>query len=125
MALVDRDEKLHGECVAALEKWTGSVVTTEAVLTETLYLVGPVLARRKKLVLSFPERRFSIGSFVGEKFAAGRGSDGKVSKRPDGFRGRHLGCIGGGAGNRWIFTLDRRGFATYRMNRNRTFQIIP
>ena len=25
----------------------------------------------------------------------------------------------------WIFTLDRRGFSTYRMNRNRAFRIIP
>jgi predicted nucleic acid-binding protein len=41
VALVDRDEELHDDCVAALEKWTGPVVTTEAVLTETLYLVGP------------------------------------------------------------------------------------
>ena len=25
----------------------------------------------------------------------------------------------------WVFTLDRRGFSTYRMHRNRGFQIIP
>jgi predicted nucleic acid-binding protein len=25
----------------------------------------------------------------------------------------------------WAFTLDRRGFSTYRMHRNRAFQIIP
>jgi predicted nucleic acid-binding protein len=38
VALVDRDEKLHADCVAALESWTGPIITTEAVLTETLYL---------------------------------------------------------------------------------------
>ena len=47
VALVDRDEKLHDECVAALESWTGPVVTTEAVLTETLYLVGPQWGAQK------------------------------------------------------------------------------
>ena len=52
MALVDRDEKLHDDCVAALEKWTGPVVTTEAVLTETLYLVGPAW-RAQKACLEF------------------------------------------------------------------------
>ena len=41
IALVDRSEKLHADCGAVLERWTGSIVTTEAVLTETLYLVGP------------------------------------------------------------------------------------
>jgi predicted nucleic acid-binding protein len=25
----------------------------------------------------------------------------------------------------WVFTLDGRGFSTYRMNRNRPFQIVP
>jgi predicted nucleic acid-binding protein len=52
VALVDRDEKLHDDCVAALENWTGPVVTTEAVLTETLYLVGPGL-RAQKACLEF------------------------------------------------------------------------
>jgi uncharacterized protein len=52
VALVDRDEKLHDDCVAALENWTGAVVTTEAVLTETLYLVGPSW-RAQKACLAF------------------------------------------------------------------------
>jgi len=52
VALVDRDEKLHDDCVAALEQWTGPVVTTEAVLTETLYLVGPGW-RAQKACLEF------------------------------------------------------------------------
>lgn len=47
VALLDRDEKLHDDCVAALEKWTGPVITTEAVLTETLYLVGPAWHAQK------------------------------------------------------------------------------
>ena len=41
VALIDRDEKAHAECVAALESWAGPIATTEAVLTETIYLVGP------------------------------------------------------------------------------------
>jgi len=40
VALVDRSEQRHAECVAILEEWTGPIVTTEAVLTETLHLVG-------------------------------------------------------------------------------------
>src|SRR5437016_14353825 len=41
VALVDRSETRHKDCVAALEQWSGPVVTSEAVLTESLYLVGP------------------------------------------------------------------------------------
>jgi len=41
VALIDRSETRHADCVAALETWVGPIVTTEAVLTETLCLVGP------------------------------------------------------------------------------------
>jgi predicted nucleic acid-binding protein len=86
VALVDCDEKLHDDCVAALEQWTGPVVTTEVVLTETLYLVGPGW-RAQKACLEFILRgAVSVGAFVGEKSSARRGPDGKVSQRPDGFR---------------------------------------
>ena len=52
VALIDRDEKFHGACVDALERWSGPVVTTEAVLTETLYLAGPQW-RGQKVCLEF------------------------------------------------------------------------
>ena len=44
--------ELHDDCIAELEKWTGHVVTTEAVLTETLSLVGPDW-RAQKICLEF------------------------------------------------------------------------
>ena len=54
VALVDRSEKLHDDCVAALEAWTGPIVTTEAVLTETLYLVGPQWRAGQATAQRFP-----------------------------------------------------------------------
>ena len=30
VALADRSKKRHADCVAALEQWTGPIVTTEA-----------------------------------------------------------------------------------------------
>ena len=59
VALIDRSERQHAACVAVLEEWTGPIVTTEAILTETLYLLGPCWARRGE-----PSRRvwnFSFG----------------------------------------------------------------
>src|SRR5581483_3177451 len=34
VALIDRSERRHMDCVAALEQWSGPIVTSEAVLTE-------------------------------------------------------------------------------------------
>jgi len=50
VALIDRDEKAHDKCVSELEHWTGPIVTTEAVLTETLYLVGPQWRAQKNCI---------------------------------------------------------------------------
>ena len=125
MALIDRDEKLHDGCVAALEKWTGPVVTTEAVLTETLYLVGPEW-RAQKIVLEFILR----GAF--QLVPSSQASLKRVAvlmekyrNVPMDFADATLVVLGEELETDWIFTLDRRGFTTYRMNRNRTFQIIP
>ena len=49
VALVDRDEKLHDDCVAALENWTGPVVTTEAVFDRNALFGWTGLARAKSL----------------------------------------------------------------------------
>ncbi|MBI3997585.1 MAG: PIN domain-containing protein, partial [Armatimonadetes bacterium] len=58
VALVDRSERQHTPCVAALERWEGLILTTESVLTETLYLVGAWSAQ--KVCLEF----FLRGAFV-------------------------------------------------------------
>jgi len=31
VALIDRSEGRHADCIATLERWTGPIVTTEAV----------------------------------------------------------------------------------------------
>ena len=125
MALVDRDEKLHDDCVAALENWTGPIVATEAVLTETLYLVGPQW-KAQQVCLEFILR----GAF--QLVPSSQASLKRVAvlmekyrNVPMDFADATLVVLGEELETDWIFTLDRRGFTTYRMNRNRTFQIIP
>ncbi len=125
VALVDRDEKRHDDCVTALEKWTGPVVTTEAVLTETLYLVGPQ-SRAQKTCLEFILR----GAF--HLVPASAKSLQRVSvlmeryrNVPMDFADATLVVLGEELETDWVFTLDHRGFSTYRMNRNRAFQIVP
>ena len=40
VALIDRSEGRHQECIDWLEHFEGEIYTTEAVLTEVLYLVN-------------------------------------------------------------------------------------
>ena len=125
VALVDRDEKLHDECVAALESWTGPIVTTEAVLTETLYLVGPQW-RAQKTCLEFILRgAFQVVPSSAKTLQRVAILMEKYRNVPMDFADATLVVLGEELETEKIFTLDRRGFSTYRMNRNRAFQIIP
>ncbi len=40
VALIDRSETRHAECVQWLKNFSGSLYSTEAVLTEVLYLLN-------------------------------------------------------------------------------------
>jgi predicted nucleic acid-binding protein len=125
VALVDRDEKLHGDCVAALEKWNGPVVTTEAVLTETLYLVGPQW-RAQKTCLEFVLRgAFHLVPSSAKSLQRVAVLMERYRNVPMDFADATLVVLGEELETDWVFTLDRRGFSTYRMNRNRPFHIVP
>ena len=125
MALIDRDDKLHADCVAALESWTGPIITTEAVLTETLYLVGPqwraqttclefLLRGAFQMVPSSPASLKRVSALM-EKYR----------NVPMDFADATLVALGEELQTDWAFTLDRRGFSTYRMNRRKPFRMIP
>ena len=103
VALVDRDEKAHGECVAVLESWAGPIATTEAVLTETLYLVGPRW-RDQRNAFEFVLR----GGFQLVPQSA------KSLRRVAALMERYRNV-----------PMDRRGFSTYRLGQRKPFQIIP
>jgi predicted nucleic acid-binding protein len=125
VALVDRDEKLHGECVAALEKWAGPVVTTEAVLIETLYLVGPAW-KAQKVCLEFVLRgAFQLVPSSPASLRRVAVLMEKYRNVPMDFADATLVALGEELETDWVFTLDRRGFTTYRMNRRKPFRVLP
>lgn len=125
VALVDRDEKRHDDCVAALEQWTGIVVTTEAVLTETLYLVGPDWRAQKNCLAFILRGAFQLFPSSAKSLQRVAVLMEKYRNVPMDFADATLVVLGEDLETDKIFTLDRRGFSTYRMNRNRAFQIVP
>lgn len=125
VALVDRSERRHADCVATLDRWDGSVVTTEAVLTETLHLVGPQW-QAQRLCLEFVLR----GAFV--LVPQSQASLKRVSALMERYRNvpmdyadATLVALGEEFGTNVVFTLDGRGFSTYRLNQRKAFQLVP
>jgi predicted nucleic acid-binding protein len=125
VALVDRSEARHVDCVTVLENWPGPIVTTEAVLTETLYLVGPTW-QAQQVCLEFLLR----GAFV--LIPSSRQSLQRVAalmkKYHDvlmDFADATLVALGEDLQTNQVFTLDRRGFSVYRLPGKKTFHILP
>ena len=125
VALVDRDETAHDLCVSALESWRGPVVTTEAVLTETLYLVGPRWQPQKTCLEFLLRGAFQLVPSSRESLKRVAAHMEKYRNVPMDFADGTLVALGEELETDWVFTLDRRGFSTYRLGRRRAFQIIP
>ncbi len=125
VALVDRSEARHRDCVEVLEAWTSKIVTTEAVVTEALYLLGPGW-RNQRVCLDFvlrgavtvvPSSVESLGrvSALMEKYA----------DRPIDYADATLVVLAEDLSSDQIFTLDRTDFAVYRFHGNHPFRVVP
>ena len=125
VALVDRSEMRHADCVDALERWTGPIVTSAAVLTETIYLVGPEW-KAQQVCLEFFLRGASL--LIPSSAASLRRVAALMERYrnvPMDFADATLVALGEELQTERVFTLDRRGFSTYRLHGKKPFHLIP
>lgn len=125
VALADRSEGRHADCVAILEDWHGVIVTTDAVVTETLHLVGPQW-RNQKLCLDFLLRGAFLlapGSQSSLKRAAALME--RYRDVPMDYADATLVALAEELDADTVFTLDQRGFSAYRAGRRRPFRVLP
>jgi len=125
VALVDRSERRHTDCVKALEAWTGPIVTTEAVLTETLYLVGPKWEHQRVCLEFFLRGAFALIPSSRQSLRRVAALMEKYQDLPMDFADATLVVLGEDLGTDRVFTLDRRGFSTYRLHGKKPFHLIP
>ncbi len=133
VALVDRSERRHADCVAVLEAWHGPIFTTEAVLTETLHLAGPGRPAQngprwqaQQVCLEFVLR----GAFnlVPASAASLRRTSVLMDKYHDvpmDYADATLVALGEELGCHRVFTLDVRGFSAYRLDGRKGFEMLP
>ena|SRR5438270_8760070 len=125
IALIDRGESCHADCVAALEDWSSTIVTTEAVLTETLYLLGPKW-KPQEICLQFVLRGSVLLIPLSMRTL---GRIGVLMKKyqdvPMDFADASLVALGEELDTNQVFTLDRRGFSVFRLHGKQPFAILP
>ncbi|GAB4243400.1 MAG: PIN domain-containing protein [Deltaproteobacteria bacterium] len=125
VALIDRSERNHERCVAFFREFRGRLITTESVLTEAVYLLGPLYSHQKPVL----------------DFVLGGGAElvpmtpgllkrcahlmSKYSDVPMDYADATLVAMAETLGIRDILTLDRRGFSVYRYSSRGYFRILP
>lgn len=125
VALIDRSETRHHDCVGALESWTGPILTTEAVLTETLHLLGPGRAPRNAC-LEFVLRGVVV--LVPASLESLRRVEALLEQYTDlpmDFADATLVALAEEADTDRVFTLDRRDFSVYRLHGRTPFRLLP
>lgn len=125
IALLDRSERNHDRCLAFLNNFTGRLLTTEAVLTEAIYLLraspgGPTACLRFVL---------DGGATLVPMTVAGLARSMKLMEKysdiPMDFADAGLVTLAEEIGTKEVFTLDHRGFVSYRLSRKRPFILWP
>jgi uncharacterized protein len=125
VALVDRSETRHADCVRALEQWTGPIITTEAVLTETLYLAGPGWSPQKTCLEFFLRGAFLLVPSSKASLRKVTALMEKYCDLPMDYADATLVALAEDSETNNVFTLDRRGFSTYRLGGKKAFRLIP
>ena len=125
VALADRSERRHADCVAILEDWRGAIVSTEAVVTETLHLVGPQW-QDQKLCLEFLRRgAFLLAPSTQASLTRAAALMERYRDVPMDYADATLVALAEELDADTVFTLDHRGFSTYRLGRRRPFRLLP
>ncbi len=125
VALLDRSELSHNRCVEFFRNYRGEVYTTEPVLTETLYLLGPSIKAEKACIDFILKGGTVLVPQSKESLARAVVLMEKYYDIPMDFADATLVTFAEEAGIEDVFTLDAKGFRAYRMHGRKAFNIRP
>lgn len=125
VALLDRSEQRHDQCVEYFKAFRGEVFTTEPVLTETLYLLGPDSKAQKAGIEFILRGGATLVPQSTASLARAAALMEKYRDAPMDFADATLVVLAEESGIDEILTLDRKGFQTYRMNGRKPFKVQP
>lgn len=125
VALLDKSEKNHEACKVFFREFKGKFITTEPVLTEALYLLGPSVSAQKICIEFILRGGATLVPQSASSLVRAGELIGKYHDVPMDFADATLVTLAEETGSTEIFTLDRRGFTVYRIHGKKTFDITP
>jgi predicted nucleic acid-binding protein len=125
VALIDRSESRHTECVQWLKNFSGRLYSTEAVLTEVLYILNFSITARCA-ALDFVLK--SVVEIVPSSTASLKKTKNLMKKYADlpmDFADATIVCLANETGMQNIVTFDQKDFSIYRLPKKKSFTIMP
>jgi predicted nucleic acid-binding protein len=125
VALLDKSEINHQRCAGFFKSFRGKILTTEPVLTETIYLLGPAIKAQKAVIEFILKGGAILVPQSTESLSRALALMEKYRDVPMDFADATLVTLAEETGISEIFTLDIRGFSTYRFQEKKVFKILP
>lgn len=124
VALLDRSEKRHKACAAAVQEVEAPLITCEAVIAESCYLLRNLAGASEAVVANVAAGIFQIPFQLSQEAAAVQQVLRKYRDRRIDLADSCLIHLADEFGTGDILTLDG-DFSIYRWGRNKTFRVLP
>jgi len=124
VALIDRSESMHERCVRWFRDYSGKLYSTEAVLTEVLYLLNFSVKAQTAAIDFILKLVVELIPVSGESLKKVKALMRKYSDLPMDYADATIVCLSMDTGIKNIITLDKKDFGIYRI-RNQPFVIMP
>ena len=125
VALIDRSESRHAECVQWLKNFSGKLYSTEAVLTEVLYILNfSIIAQCAALDFVLE----SVVEIVPSSIASLKRAKNLMKKYADlpmNFADATIVCLAEDTEIQNVVTFDKKDFSIYKLPKKKSFTIMP
>jgi predicted nucleic acid-binding protein len=125
IALVDRSEAKHTDCVQWLKNFSGRLYSTEAVLTEVLYILNFSIIAQSAAIDFVLKSVVSMVPASGQSLLKTKNLLKKYADLPMDYADATLVCLAMDTGIQNIATFDIKDFSIYRLPGKKKFNIVP
>ncbi len=126
VALVNRADRHHASAADWFASYRGSLLTTEAVITETAYVLAVSRAHQRAALLWFERARLAglLHVVPIDDYAALDAIIARYSRLPCDYADATLVALAEQTGVTVIATIDQRDFSVYRVRGRKRFRIV-
>jgi len=125
VALIDQSEAKHDECTDWFRRFEGKMFTSEAVLTEVLFLLNFSYPAQSAAIDFVLNGAITIVPLSLESLKTAKGLMRKYANVPMDYADATLVCLAEDLSIVHMVTLDRRHFSIYRLPSKKSFLLLP